>query len=103
MTKRVMTKKFMKETGTDKKTAMEYLRKCQWNYGTAKTLYYAPQALADLADRIASINWAEIMQTVVDAVKAATEQLIEIIQSEEFQTACNAVIAEKTKKGGDEK
>ena len=91
MTKRVMTKKFMKETGTDKKTAMEYLRKCQWNYGTAKTLYYAPATLAEFADRIASIDWTEVIEKVVEAVKATTEKIIELVQSEEFQTACNAV------------
>lgn len=51
MTKRVMAKKFMIETGADKKTAMDYLRKCQWNYGYAKALYLAPQTLDDLRDR----------------------------------------------------
>lgn len=35
MTKRTMVKKFRKETGADKKTAMDYLRKSNWEYGNA--------------------------------------------------------------------
>lgn len=35
MTKRVMVKKFRRETGADKKTAMDYLRKNGWNYENA--------------------------------------------------------------------
>lgn len=45
MTKRAMVKKFRKETGADKKTAMDYLRKCQWNYGKAVSWYRFPDSL----------------------------------------------------------
>lgn len=95
MTKRVMIKKFMRETGANKKTAMDYLRKCQWNYGTAKTLYFAPQTLADFADRIASMDWSELIKNVADTIQAMTERIVEIVNSDEFQAACRAVIEEK--------
>lgn len=35
MTKRAMVKRFRRETGADKKTAMDYLRKNNWDYDKA--------------------------------------------------------------------
>ena len=95
MTKRSMAKKFMRETGADKKTAMDYLRKCQWNYGYAKALYLAPQALDDLSKRIADIDWTAIVNSIVDSVNATIERIVEIVNSDEFQAACRAVIEER--------
>lgn len=102
MTKRVMAKKFMRETGADKKTAMEYLRQCQWNYGYAKALYLAPQALADFADRITNIDWTAILKDIADAVGAVAERVAEILNSDEFHDACMAALEEARKEGGEE-
>lgn len=84
MTKRVMTKKFMRETGADKKTAMEYLRKCQWNYGQATLLWYAPDALSTYSDTIREIDWEGILASFAKAVKVVEEcakAFAEIVQS----------------------
>lgn len=45
MTKLSMAKKFIRETGADKKTATDYLRKSNWNYGQAISLYRLPDSL----------------------------------------------------------
>lgn len=38
-------KKFRRETGADKKTSMDYLRKNGWNYGTAIKYYNISKSL----------------------------------------------------------
>lgn len=45
MTKRAMVKKFRKETGADKKTAMDYLRRNGWNYGMAVRCFKLSESL----------------------------------------------------------
>lgn len=95
MTKRSMAKKFMRETGADKKTAMDYLRKCQWNYGQAKSLYFAPQALAEFADRIANIDLSDVIAHVAESLQIFVEKFTEFVHSDEFQAACRAVIEER--------
>lgn len=80
MTKRTMTKKFMRETGTDKKTAMDYLRKCQWNYGQAMLLYNLPDVLSDITERIKKIDWKEIIASVAKAVEDLNEIVTEAMQ-----------------------
>lgn len=97
MTKRVMTKKFMKETGTDKKTAMEYLRLNNWNYGQAKTMYLAPKAINDLTNFISRIDWDEIFAKLGEALQRLTEQLKNAIQSEAFSNTCKAIVEEEAR------
>jgi len=94
MTKRSMTKKFMRETGADKKTATDYLRQSQWNYGKAKAIYLAPEALKNVTEVIVSANWSEILESVGNALIKIAGSVVEILQSDAFQDACKA-IAEK--------
>lgn len=94
MTKRVMTKKFMKETGVDMKTAMKYLRLNNWNYGQAKTMYLAPAALNDFAKFVSSIDWNEIFLRLGKCLQSLTEQLKNAIQSEAFLNTCKAIVEE---------
>lgn len=80
MTKRVMTKKFMRETGADKKTAMDYLRKCNWNYGQAMLLYNLPDVLSDISERIKKIDWTGIFSSVAKAVEDTAKIFAEAMQ-----------------------
>lgn len=91
MTKRSMTKKFMRETGADKKTATDYLRQSQWNYGKAKSIYLAPDALKNFTEALVNTNWSEILESVAKAVEKVTESVVEILQSDAFQDACKAI------------
>lgn len=94
MTKRVITKKFMKETGADKKTAMEYLRQNNWNYGQAKKMYFAPETLKALTKFISSIDLNEIVAKLEETIQRLTEQLKNAIQSEAFSNTCKAIVEE---------
>ena len=80
MTKRVMAKKFMRETGADKKTAMEYLRICNWNYGQAKLLWNLPDVLSDITERIKKIDWTEIFASMAKAVEESAKAFAEAMQ-----------------------
>ena len=87
MTKRVMAKKFMRETGADKKTAMEYLRQSQWNYGRAKLLWYAPDALSEFAEKIKEIDWTSIFASLAKAVEECAKTLSEALQGIDWKEA----------------
>lgn len=67
MTKRVMIKKFMKETGADKKTAMEYLRNTGWNYGTAIRYFKISDSLEKFGEAVKKLG--EILKKIGDANK----------------------------------
>lgn len=56
MTKRAMVKKFMRETGADKKTAMDYLRKNGWNYGKAVRYFKISEALEAFGEAIRKLG-----------------------------------------------
>lgn len=63
MTKRAMVKRFRRETGADKKTAMDYLMRNNWNYGNAvrwfnlsKTLEAFEEAMKKLGDMLRKIG-----------------------------------------------
>ena len=73
----------MRETGADKKTAMDHLRKCQWNYQQAKIWWYMPEALSNLSD----------------AIKRLTEQVAEAIQKVDWDEAVKKIKEER----GDQK
>lgn len=80
MTKRCMAKKFMRETGADKKTAMDYLRMCHWNYGQAKLLWNLPDVLSDITERIKKIDWTETLASVAKAIKDTVKIVAEAMQ-----------------------
>jgi hypothetical protein len=56
MTKRAMVKRFRKETGADKKTAMDYLRKCGWNYGKAIGYFKLSDSLKQLGEALKKLG-----------------------------------------------
>lgn len=70
MTKRVMAKKFMRETGADKKTAMEYLRKSNWNYGQAISLYILPDLLKAVKELVD--DWTKKFAEMVKSFQVDT-------------------------------
>ena len=59
-------KKFCKETGADKKKAMEYLRQNQWDYERAKAMFLLPKTLDQ-------IDWNGISNALQEAVKDIVE------------------------------
>lgn len=59
MTKRAMVKKFRRETGADKKTAMNYLRKNNWDYDKAvftKSMEAVGEAMRKLGEKLRKIG-----------------------------------------------
>ena len=95
MTKRVMTKKFMKETGADKKTAMEYLRQYQWNYGRAKAMYELPERLNRFTERIKEIDWTEIFASLAKAVEDTFKIVTEAMQKVDWNEAIKKIQEER--------
>lgn len=95
MTKRTMTKKFMRETGTDKKTAMEYLRINKWNYGQAKLMFYLPDALSNFANAVREIDWTEIFVTMTKAMEEAAKTLAEAMQNVDWNEVIKKIQAER--------
>lgn len=100
MTKHSMTKKFMRETGADKKTAMEYLRKCQWNYRQAKLLWYTPEALSNLVDIAKEIDWASYFTSIVKAVEDAVKIITEVMQKADWNEVVKKLKEERGDKNG---
>ena len=95
MTKRVMTKKFMKETGADKKTAMEYLRQYQWNYGRAMAMYELPERLNRFTKSIQEIDWTSIFASVAKTVEECAKSLSEAMQSIDWKEAIKKIQEER--------
>lgn len=95
MTKRVMTKKFMKETGADKKTAMDYLRKSNWNYGQAKMLFYVPETLSNFVNAIREIDWTKIFASLAKAIEEGVKVIEEAMQSIDWNEVAKRIQAEK--------
>ena len=79
MTKYAMVKKFRRETGCDKKTATEYLRNANWNYGKAIALYKLPETMQKISDIVQNIDFGAIMQKVADAVHTICENMTELL------------------------
>lgn len=50
--KYLKVKKFMKETGCNKKTAYSYLRDSMWDYDEAIQLYHTPMAIKELSKNL---------------------------------------------------
>ena len=95
MTKRVMTKKFMKETGADKKTAMEYLRQYQWNYGRAMAMYELPERLNRFTKSIKEIDWTEIFASLAKAVEDTFKIVTEAMQKVDWNEAIKKIQEER--------
>lgn len=95
MTKRVMTKRFMKETGADKKTAMDYLRKSHWNYGQAMLLWHVPETLSNFADAIREIDWTEIFASMAKTVEECAKIFVETMQNIDWKEAIKRIQEEK--------
>ena len=72
MTKRAMVKKFRKETGADKKTAMEYLRKNGWNYGTAIRYFKISEALEKFGESMKKLG--EVLKKIGEANKEESHE-----------------------------
>lgn len=70
MTKREMVKKFRKETGADKKTAMEYLRKSGWNYEIA--IRYFKISLEKFGEAVKKLG--EILKKIGEANKEESHE-----------------------------
>ena len=75
-----MTKKFMKETGLDKNSAMVYLRKSNWNYGQAKLLWYMPETLSNFVYEVGKIDWSEKFASLAKAMEESTKTVTEAIK-----------------------
>lgn len=94
MTKYAMVKKFRRETGCDKKTATEYLRNANWNYGKAIALYKLPEEMQKISDIVQNIDFGAIMQMVANAVQTICENMTEMLNklsSEDIvQALCGA-------------
>ena len=90
-----MTKKFMRETGVDKKTAMDYLRKSHWNYGQAKLLWYVPETLSNFADAIREIDWTEIFSSLAKAVEKSVKTFVEAMQNIDWNETIKRIQSEK--------
>lgn len=95
MTKRVMAKKFMKATGADKKTAMDYLRKSNWNYGQAMLLWHVPETLSNLADAIREIDWTEILASVAKAIEDTAKIVAEAMQKVDWNEEIKKIQEER--------
>lgn len=95
MTKRVMTKKFMRETGADKKTAMEYLRQYKWNYGRAKAMYELPERLNRFTESIKEIDWTDIMKSVATALENIVKNFAEAMQEVDWNEAIKKIQEER--------
>ena len=67
MTKRAMVKKFRKETGADKKTAMDYLMRNNWNYGIAVGNFKISKALDAFGESVKKLG--EILRKIGEANK----------------------------------
>lgn len=80
MTKRVMIKKFMNETGADKKTAMKYLRLYQWNYYRAVAMYDLPERLNKFRECIKEIDWTAIVTSFGKALEECMKSCSEAIK-----------------------
>lgn len=87
MNKRHLTKKFMTETGADKKTAMYFLRQNQWDYGKAKLMYTAPDALGEFVDRIKEIDWNKVLSGMSKAIQECTNLLVEMLKAVDWNKA----------------
>lgn len=72
MTKRAMVKKFRKETGADKKTAMDYLRKTGWNYGMAVRYFKVSEALEAFGESMKRLG--EILKKIGEANKEESHE-----------------------------
>lgn len=72
MTKRAMVKKFRRETGADRKTAMDYLRKCGWDYGRAIKYFKFSDALKAFGEAVKKLG--ETLQKIGEANKEASHE-----------------------------
>lgn len=72
MTKRAMVKRFRKETGADKKTAMDYLRKCGWNYGKAIWYFKLSESLEKFGEAIRKLG--ETLQKIGETNKEESHE-----------------------------
>lgn len=72
MTKRAMVKKFRRETGADKKTAMEYLTRYNWNLGTAIRCFKFSEALEAFGESIKRLG--EKLQKIGEANKEESHE-----------------------------
>jgi thermostable 8-oxoguanine DNA glycosylase len=68
-----MVKKFMEDTGASKKEATNMLRKCKWDYSTAKTLYIIEKF--DWNKLVKNMN--EIIESTVETLKRMMDTLAE--------------------------
>lgn len=72
MTKRAMVKKFMRETGADKKTAMDYLRKCEWNYGKAVKYFKLSETLEKFGEAMKKLG--EVLRKIGETNKEESHE-----------------------------
>ena len=72
MTKRAMVKKFMRETGADKKTAMDYLRKNNWEYGKAVKWFNFSKNLEAFGEAIRKLG--EALKKIGEANKEESHE-----------------------------
>jgi hypothetical protein len=86
-----MIKKFMRETGTDKKTAMDYLRQNNWNYGKAIGMYRLPQALASICE----VDWRSIIEETAKALSEGLKNFAESLKKIDWNVAVNQYIEMK--------
>ena len=72
MIKRAMVKKFRRETGADKKTAMDYLRKTGWNYGKAIKYFKLSEVLEAFGEAIRKLG--EVLKKIGETNKEESHE-----------------------------
>lgn len=98
MNKRHLTKKFMTETGADRKTAMYFLRQNQWDFRKAKIMYIAPDALSEFVDKVTNIDWNKVFSELAKAIQNCTNLLGETIQAVDWNKAIKKASQEMEKR-----
>ena len=95
MTKRMLVKKFMRETGAEKKIAMDYLRKSKWNYSQALVLWFVPETLSNFANVISEIDWTEILVSFAKTIEESVKTIAEAMQNIDWNEALKKIQSEK--------
>ena len=72
MTKRAMVKKFRRETGADKKTAMDYLMRNNWDYEKAVRWFNLSKKLEAFGEKMKELG--DILRKIGETNKEASHE-----------------------------
>lgn len=93
MTKRRKTKRFMEETGVDKKTATRFLNKCGWSYDYAIDLYRLPEKLERASKVVVpNVNMESAVTQLCEALDEACRCVSEALRQIDWQKIGELVV-----------